>query len=549
MDSVTDQQLLRDYSRSQSEESFAKLVHRHVDLVYSVALRIVQDSHLAQEVTQSAFLALAQNARKLEDRPVLCGWLHGTTRNLASKVVRAEVRRRAREREATSMNEMRTASSNDVWTDIAPHLDSALGDLTDVDRDALLLRYFENKKAREIAEILGVSEEAAQKRVNRAIERLRDIFAQQGITVGGSTLALALSANALSAAPAGLAVAVSATVTAGGSPLIGTLGASKAIAMTTLQKVLVTTTIAIGLSLGVYKSHQASTRQAQIRALQQERATLSAQIQQLNKQSEQVRSALDTLAEQLAKAKGTPDELLRLRGEVTRLRNAANQANDPFVRTALTWKQKENRLRKLFQDYPEQNIPELRLLSEQAWLNAAMNADLDTETGRRQAMSGLRQGAENQFVIKLHDALQNYMQTNNGQSPTSLTPLESYFEPSLAQALTQRYELRPALEFPTHRLGGEWYITQKSPIDSDYDLRWIIGENGFGNTPFKAAIEEQALAPALTALDDVVKAYAAANNGRQPTDPTQLQPFIATTAQQAALQQVLQYRATNRPSR
>src|SRR5438034_1927171 len=106
MNSLTDQQLLLEYIRRRSEAAFAELVRRHVDFVYSAALRMVRDTHLAEDVSQSVFLALARNARRLTDRPVLSGWLHRTVQNLAANAVRSDVRRHAREQEAAAMNEL-----------------------------------------------------------------------------------------------------------------------------------------------------------------------------------------------------------------------------------------------------------------------------------------------------------------------------------------------------------------------------------------------------------------------------------------------------------
>src|SRR5438093_1366753 len=116
--------------------------------------------HAAKDVTQSVFIALAQNARQLTDRQVLAGWLHATARNLASKTVRSEVRRRAREQEAAVMNELLSDSGTDVppvWSNIAPHLDDALGELSEPERDAVLLRYFKNHDFRAVGQALGVS--------------------------------------------------------------------------------------------------------------------------------------------------------------------------------------------------------------------------------------------------------------------------------------------------------------------------------------------------------------------------------------------------------
>ena len=208
MNSLTDQQLLRDYAERQSEAAFAELVRRHVDLVYSAALRMVCDTHLAQDVTQGVFVALAQNAGQLANHPVLSGWLHRTARNLAANTVRSETRRRTREQEAVAMNQLNETEAD--WEMISLHLDNALCQLEEADRDALMLRYFERKSAREMAVILGLSEEAAQKRASRAMESLREFFTKQRVAVGSGALAVLISANAVKAAPVELSVAISA---------------------------------------------------------------------------------------------------------------------------------------------------------------------------------------------------------------------------------------------------------------------------------------------------------------------------------------------------
>ena len=132
MNGLTDQQLLREYTQFRAEGAFGELVRHHVELVYSAALRIIRDAHLAEDVTQGVFLALSRSAGQLTERPVLSGWLHRTTQNLAANAVRSDVWRRAHEPEAAAMN--------------APHLDAAPGELSDPDRDALLLRYFVDNK-------------------------------------------------------------------------------------------------------------------------------------------------------------------------------------------------------------------------------------------------------------------------------------------------------------------------------------------------------------------------------------------------------------------
>src|SRR2546429_1301447 len=129
MSTLTDQQLLLDYAEHRSEEAFAELVRRHVDFVYSAALRMVCDSHLAEDVTQGVFVVFAKNAAQLTNHRVLSGWLHRTAQNIAAQSVRTIERRRAREQEAVAMNELLSTEPDAIWDHIAPHLDEALGEL------------------------------------------------------------------------------------------------------------------------------------------------------------------------------------------------------------------------------------------------------------------------------------------------------------------------------------------------------------------------------------------------------------------------------------
>src|SRR2546425_8572157 len=166
-----DAQLLRRYAEAGSESAFSELVSQHIDLVYSAALRQVGgDAHLAQDVAQSVFADLARKARTVSRHEVLTGWLYQATGYAASKAVRTERRRATREKEAVAMQEL---SSDASWEQLQPVLDEAMSRLGAKDRDAVLLRYFERKELRVVGDALGTSEEAARKRVGRALERLR----------------------------------------------------------------------------------------------------------------------------------------------------------------------------------------------------------------------------------------------------------------------------------------------------------------------------------------------------------------------------------------
>jgi len=211
MPEQNDIELLAQYARDNSETAFAELVARHVNLVYSTAWRCVGNPHAAEEIAQAVFIILARKARGLSPRTILSGWLYQTTRLTAANYLRTEIRRQKREQEAfmqSTLNE----SESEVWTQIAPMLDDAISKLGEKDRNAIVLRFFENKSAREIAGVLRVGESVAQKRVTRAVEKLRKFFTKRGVTLSATAFAVAVSANSVQAAPVGLAATISATV-------------------------------------------------------------------------------------------------------------------------------------------------------------------------------------------------------------------------------------------------------------------------------------------------------------------------------------------------
>jgi len=323
--SDTDLQLLARYTRDHAEDAFAEIVRRHLDLVHSAALRQVRSPQLAEEVAQSVFTDLARNARRLAPDTILTAWLYQVTRRTAIDVVRREARRQLREQIATEMNAMNATTAD--WTHIEPLLDEAMHALDETDRAAVLLRYFENKSLREVGATLGTSDDAAQKRVTRAVERLREFFTKRGVTVGAGGLAVVISANAVQAAPAGLAVTISTAAALAGTTLTttATAAATKAIAMTALQKTIVATVITAAVGTGIYQARQASNLGAQVQALQQQQSPLAEQIQQLQRERDDAAQKLAGLRAENERLRGNEAELLRLRGEVGTLRRQTNE--------------------------------------------------------------------------------------------------------------------------------------------------------------------------------------------------------------------------------
>jgi len=201
-----DAELLQDYVRNQSQTAFAELVSRHAGLVHATALRLVRDGELARDVAQSVFIQMAVKARTIREGHALAGWLYRVTLCTAANVVRSEQRRRVREKEAVDQAELHS-EAHQTWRTLVPLLDESLGRLGRQDQEVLILRFLEGRSCREVGEALALSEDAAQKRVSRALERLRVLFAQSGVTVSSALLVAAFEAGAAQAAPASLASA------------------------------------------------------------------------------------------------------------------------------------------------------------------------------------------------------------------------------------------------------------------------------------------------------------------------------------------------------
>src|ERR1035438_2371469 len=199
-----DMALVQAYAAEQSEAAFATIVSRHVGLVHSAALRHLRDAHLAQDVTQAVFVILARKAGSLSPDTVLSGWLYRTALFASADVRRRELRRQQREQEALMEANIETSDTQTVWTKLAPVLEESMARLRDRDRDALVLRFFENKSMKEIAATLGPEERTAQKRVQRALEKLRGSFARRGITFSAALISSAIAANSVNAAPASM---------------------------------------------------------------------------------------------------------------------------------------------------------------------------------------------------------------------------------------------------------------------------------------------------------------------------------------------------------
>jgi len=519
---TSDLDLLRRFARENSQDAFAEIVRRHLNLVYSAALRQVRSPQLAEEIAQSVFADLARGAGKISGTGVppvssLTPWLYAVTRRTAIDAIRKESRRQLREQIAVEMNNM-NATAND-WTQIAPLLDDAMAALDETDRSAILLRYFENKNLREVGEALGASEDAAQKRVSRAVERLREFFSKRNVTIGTSGLAVLISANAVQSAPIGLAATISAAAVLTGTAVhtSAVIAATKAIAMTTLQKTIIGTALVAAVGTGVFEARQASQLSNQVQALQQQQAPLAEQIQRLQRERDEMTNRLADLVVENSRLKSNPHEteILKLRGEVGLLQQQLQAL--PSARA--------NLLKQKLEQMPDKKIPELKFLTEKDWINAAWNADFDTDDGVRLALSKLRDEAVATFLALTRTALKKYLAANDNILPTNLLALKSYYDTPVTDDMLKRYEFMQSGKVSDNHTQS---VVRKSVYaDPDYDSNQEISLAGGGGGSFNRLHD---------AIYDATLTFTIDNNGQTPGDPAQIASYLERSVDAATLQ-------------
>src|ERR1035437_1528451 len=313
-----DMALVREYAQSNSEQAFATLVSRHVNLVYSVALRQDRDPHLAEEITQSVFIILAGKAKSLSPKTILSGWFCRTARYVSANTLSIQRRRQFREQEA-HMESILNEPEPDVWNQIAPLLDEALNYLGEKEHDAVVLRFFDGKELKQVGAAMGITEDAARMRVNRGVEKLRDFFTKKGVTLSATAITGAVAANSVQAAPAGLAAAIT-TAALSGTTITTTavIAATKAIAMTTLQKTIVTATVVVLAGAGIYEAREAANARAEVHTLQQQQAE---QVEQMQRNADERARQLTALRDENQRLTRDTSDLLRLRRDIGELRS------------------------------------------------------------------------------------------------------------------------------------------------------------------------------------------------------------------------------------
>jgi RNA polymerase sigma factor (sigma-70 family) len=329
MQPKSDAQLLRDYVERGQEFAFAELVQRHTNLVYSAALRQVDSPDTAAEIAQKVFVDLAGNASALASRIAaeasLAGWLCRCARNVSLNFRRDEFRRQTHERQAMEQLTSNPDTAPD-WQHLLPVLDDAMSGLTELEYDCLVLRFFQNRDFRSVGEAMGVSDDTAQKRVARALEKLRELLSRRGIGSTAAILAAVISANAVQAAPVGLASTIAATALSCAVVTTSTaIAAAKTIALTTFQKALITGAFIAVAGAGIFAARQAVKSGEENQKLQRQLSPLAAQIQELQREHDDATNRLAWLKSEVAANQQNNLDLLKLRGEVAGLQQQTQE--------------------------------------------------------------------------------------------------------------------------------------------------------------------------------------------------------------------------------
>lgn len=313
---IDDAALLRSYANEAANPAFTELVRRHVDLVYGAALRRTGDAHAASDVAQQVFIALARNARRLSGHTLLSAWLHTATRNASLNLMISEARRKARESAAATDAAMTHSGPEPSWERLRPILDSAIDELPEADRDAVVLRFLERRPFAEIGAALRVSEDAARMRTERALDKLRTLLGRRGITSTAAAVGAALWGQPLISAPAGTAAALAAGALAAAASGAG--GASLISLMTT-KPIVVASLVALasfggGTYYGISRSFSAAPpppleipeQSRTIASLRRDNQSLKADVDRLAADTTRLSAAYAGLAARAAAQKGAP---------------------------------------------------------------------------------------------------------------------------------------------------------------------------------------------------------------------------------------------------
>jgi RNA polymerase sigma factor (sigma-70 family) len=480
------QALLAEFVKSRSETAFRELVARYLNLVYSTAFRLVgNDAHRAQDVAQSVFLHLAQKAHTLKIDSALGGWLHRDTCHVAATLMRSERRRQQRELQAAAMNSTPDHSEANLAA-LTPVLDEAINQLGEADHAAIVLRFYEQLDLRAIGQALNSSENAAQKRVTRALEALRILLKQRGVALSVAALASMLAANAVTAAPAEIIGVISTSALAGTAKTAGAITTILQFMASAKVKTAVVGTILLAGLMGplIVQERSLSGLHEQDDVLR----TQASQIARLNAENDRLSTLLNNDKTSQPAADSHLDEILKLRAEVNSLQryladasrhspatpSAALTPDEKLALLKAKYAEQVTRLKDWLDSNPSERIPELDTVPEDDWIHAVETLAKDDDFER--AMSSLRRSAEAEVFEQLRVALRDYARNSNGAAPADLSELKPFLKNPVSDAVLERYQITASSNLvPKLQEAGEIVITQVAPVNAALDSRVAYG--------------------------------------------------------------------------
>jgi RNA polymerase sigma factor (sigma-70 family) len=527
---IPDSELLKDYALSGSESAFRALVERHFGLVYSTARRrLGGDAHLAHDVTQAVFTDLARKSRQLSARSTLAGWLFTSALYAAAKAMRSERRRARYEQEAQTMNELNSPEPSTLrWDQISPLIDGALHELPEDDREAVILRFFEQQSFGMIGEQLAVNDDTARARVQRALEKLRGKLERRGITSTAEALAMALGAGAVRAVPvdaaASVATAALTAAKAGGIVTVGTsfytlMSTSKTIAASAALLAMATAYLATV----AWRQHVTLEGWANERsAAAHERATM----EELREQNRALKREVAELSRANAAAAVPPVKQLE---------------NEKLEDGLDGWLRRISNLKSFAAANPDKTIPEMRTLTVEDWLYATKDRTLETEADYRQLLAQLRATARMHVSKAINSALTKYLEANGGVPPGNAQQLASYLDAATDPAILANYVVYPDGVVPD--MPGSPKLTGNKPaVLAQYGLTAVSKEGIiFGSARIdpvwdsgtlfsnKGVVISMGVSNQVAEMVTSAAAKYRQQMGSEPTDFSQLLPYVDTS--------------------
>ncbi len=537
-----DSQLLKEYLEEDSGDAFAAIVERHLDLVYSVAYRQVGGNEaFARDVCQEAFIALAREARTLSKDVVLSGWLYRSARFIALDAMRSESRRRKREQEAYLMNEDSGEYSEVNWDDARPILDEAISGLRESDRAAVCLRFYEKRSFSEIGSRLGISENTARMRVNRALEKLSRFLTSRGIRSTSMAVTAAIAGQSAIAAPIGLAASIANAAPAGVAMASGGSAWGVMIAFMNTTKFALggsalLTLFAVGTAL--YQLQELDAANLELSGLRTQASDGAA-----------LDSRLSELAARIAEREA---EL----GSLNAQRETTNETG-PHGFTALEmedamerWVSRAAKVVEFASSNEIYRIPELELLETSDWLKVVggqygNQLRLETEADYRLMMARARAIAKGKTIQPLRKAFNAYLQQSEGSLPQYAHEIYEYAEETFDPAILDRYELGKLGDFEQHtRFSDRLVLYETNPVDPIWGGQSYVGPRTFGGSSWVPGgppllLNNHAWRPVTNAIGAFEE-----ENGRQPDDSSELRPYLKEAMNEALYEEIFEAMST-----